>query len=129
MASERNSNQTVFTKNLQRYLSINNVQQKDVARAVGVCTSTFCDWVNGRMQPRLDKMQKLAQYFGVEITDLIESPKDEEVTPRQKEIAALVEELQNKPELLSFLLTVQRLSPEDREILASFAQRLLGEEK
>ena len=128
MASEKTSKQTVFTKNLQRYLELNNVQQKDVAFAVGVSTSTFCDWMKGRMQPRLDKMQKLAQYFGVEITDLIEPPKVEEVNTHQKEIAALVEELQNKPELLSFLLTVQRLSEEDREILASFAQRLLGKE-
>ena len=129
MAADNNSKQTVFTKNLQRYLELNNATQKDVSRVVGVTTGTFCDWTKGRSVPRLDKMQKLAQYFGVEITDLIEPPKDDEESKHQKEIAALVEELHNKPELLSFVLTVQKLSEEDREILASFAQRLGKEEK
>ena len=129
MAANNTSKQTVFTKNLQMYLELNNTTQVDVARAVGVTASTFCDWMKGRSAPRLDKMQKLAQYFGVELSDLIEPHDNENQSHRQKEIAALVEELLDKPELLSFFLTVQKLSEEDREILASFAQRLLGKEE
>ena len=47
--------------------------QKEVAEAVKISTSTFCDWTKGRAYPRMDKVQALADYFGIQKSDLVEA--------------------------------------------------------
>lgn len=39
-----------------------------VAKETGISTSTLSDWKNGRSTPKLDKLQKIANYFEVPIT-------------------------------------------------------------
>ena len=77
----------IFSKNLIRYLDESGKTQREVAAAVGVSAGTFCDWVKGRMYPRMDKLQKLADYFGINKSDLFEEwniEKDEELAADQK---------------------------------------------
>ena len=64
--------QEIFSRNLIRYLDASGKTQKEVAAAVGVSTGTFCDWVKRRSYPRMDKVQKLADYFGINKSDLVE---------------------------------------------------------
>ena len=64
--------QEIFSKNLIRYLTESGKTQKEVADAIGVSTGTFCDYVKCRSYPRMDKVQKLADYFGISKSDLVE---------------------------------------------------------
>ena len=64
--------QEIFSENLIRYLDASGKMQKEVAAAIGVSTGTFCDWIKGRTYPRMDKVQKLADYFGINKSDLVE---------------------------------------------------------
>ena len=64
--------QRIFSDNLVRYLAKSGKTQKEVADAIGVSTGTFCDWVKQRSYPRMDKVQKLADYFGINKSDLVE---------------------------------------------------------
>ena len=43
------------------------IKDADVAKATGITKSTFSDWKNGRSEPKLDKLKKIADYFGVPI--------------------------------------------------------------
>ena len=52
--------------------------QRELAEIVGVAPSTFSEWINARKYPRIDKIEILANYFGVLKSDLIEEKKDEE---------------------------------------------------
>lgn len=65
-------NKEIFSRNLIRYLEISGKTQKEVAQAIGVSTGTFCDWTKGRLYPRMNKLQKLAEYFGIKKSDLVE---------------------------------------------------------
>ena len=38
----------------------------DVAKSTGIHPSTFSDWKKGKSSPKYDKIQKIAEYFGVE---------------------------------------------------------------
>ena len=38
-----------------------------VGKATRIGPSTFSDWKQGRYTPKLDKLQKIAEYFGVSI--------------------------------------------------------------
>lgn len=66
------SNKEIFSRNLQHYMDLEGKNRKDVADAIGVSYFTFTDWVKGKTYPRMDKVEKLAQYFGIRISDLIE---------------------------------------------------------
>lgn len=65
-------NKKVFAKNLNKYIEIKNVDRSTVAEAIGVKYSTFADWCNANYYPRIDKIEALANYFGISKSDLIE---------------------------------------------------------
>lgn len=43
-----------------------------VSKDTGISNSTLSDWKAGRSEPKLDKLKKLADYFGVEVTYFLE---------------------------------------------------------
>lgn len=51
------------------------VKDSDVARETGITKSTFTDWKNGRSTPKQEKLQKIANYFGVSIETILGSEK------------------------------------------------------
>lgn len=65
----------IFAQNLNRYLSISNKSQKEVADAIGVSPQTFNTWCQAIALPRMGKVQKLADYFKIEKSDLIDEKK------------------------------------------------------
>ena len=42
-----------------------------VATATGISQSTFSDWKSGRSKPKIEKLLKIAEFFGVTIKELI----------------------------------------------------------
>ena len=62
----------IFSKNLNRYLSLNNKTQREVAEAINVSPQTFNTWCQGIALPRMGKVQRLADYFGIGKSDLID---------------------------------------------------------
>lgn len=66
--------QKIFTNNLNRLLRDTAKSQKEVADAIGVSTQTFNAWIRGVAIPRMGKIQALADYFGVNKSDLVDPP-------------------------------------------------------
>lgn len=62
----------IFAINLKRYMEASGKSRRDVCEALGFSYFTFSDWVNAKKMPRMDKVTKLAEYFGVLKSDLIE---------------------------------------------------------
>jgi transcriptional regulator with XRE-family HTH domain len=62
----------------------NGKSRKEVCEALGVSYYTFSDWVNGKKYPRMDKVEKLANYFNILKSDLIE---DKQKQPTQGELS------------------------------------------
>lgn len=65
-------NKDVFSANLLYYLAQKDVMQKDLAEHIGVAQSTVTDWIKKRTYPRMDKLQRTAEFLGVKMTDLVE---------------------------------------------------------
>ena len=61
-----------FAQNLQRLMKKKDVNTADLARALSLSFTTVSDWVHGRKYPRMDKVQALADFFGVMKSDLTE---------------------------------------------------------
>lgn len=64
--------QKIFTSNLNRYIQATGKTQADIAKAIGVSAQTFNTWVKGIAIPRMGKIQRLADYFNIGKTDLID---------------------------------------------------------
>ena len=77
----------VFVKNLCHYMKLRGVDQSDIVVALGVSASTVSDWVTGKKYPRVDAMQRLADFFGVVISDLTsESTGPRPADPQEEEL-------------------------------------------
>ena len=59
-----------FPKILAAYMEQHNMKQTDVARSVHVSKQIVSDWLRGKKFPRVDKMQELADLFGVLMSDM-----------------------------------------------------------
>lgn len=70
-------NRSVFVRNLNYQMELHNKSRQDISTALGVSYFTVTSWVNGSKYPRMDKVEKLAAYFGVQISDLVEDKKEE----------------------------------------------------
>lgn len=62
----------IFSNNLRRLIDVSGKTQKDVADAIGVSQQIMNVWARGKAIPRMGKIQRLADYFGVEKSDLID---------------------------------------------------------
>lgn len=51
----------------ERLLQEKGVKARDVAEATGIADTNFSAWKHGRTTPKADKLQKIAEYFGVPI--------------------------------------------------------------
>lgn len=69
----------IVSKNLNALLSKTNRKKVDVANHLqkyGVSETTVYSWFNGKKYPRIDKIQLLADYFGVLKSDITEEKND-----------------------------------------------------
>lgn len=67
-----NKQQQIFTNNLNHYLQKVDKTQREIATKIGVSPQTFNTWCQGIAIPRMGKIQALADYFGINKSDLIE---------------------------------------------------------
>jgi len=65
-------NKQTMARNIERFMSIHHMKRKDLAECMTVPYTTVCDWLNAETYPRIDKIEKLAQIFGVSKADLVE---------------------------------------------------------
>lgn len=65
-------NKEIMANNIRFYLSQNGISQTEICQTLGFSMSTFSDWVHARTYPRIDKIELMANYFGIEKSDLVE---------------------------------------------------------
>lgn len=63
----------ILVKNLMFYLKKLDLTQTEFAREMGYPETTVSNWFNKNTYPRPDKIQEMANYFGVRRTDLTEN--------------------------------------------------------
>ena len=60
-------------KKFEALLKNNNTTVYKVSKATGIAQSTFSDWKSGRSTPKLDKLNKIADFFGVDISYFVDT--------------------------------------------------------
>ena len=75
-------NKEIFSKNLRYYMTIHNKTRVDICKDLDFKYTTFTDWYNGNIYPGIDKIEKIANYFRIEKSDLIEN-REKQVNNKQ----------------------------------------------
>ena len=104
----------VFAKNLRKYMESKGITQKELAEKIGVSAPTMNDWLQAKKYPRIDKIEKLADYFGVLKSDLIEEKSEEhfEVQKNNNTIVSIVLRLRTDSDFLSLVESLNNLDEE-----------------
>lgn len=66
-------NKETMAINIKRFMEEKGVNSSDVCKALGFKQNTFSNWINAKIYPRIDKIEKMANYFGVTKADLVET--------------------------------------------------------
>lgn len=106
-------NKNIFATNLKRYMKLNNKSRRDICEALGFSYYTFTDWVNGKKYPRMDKVEMLANYFGILKSDLIEEKTQEhrEMQKKNDALSDIVLRMRIDNEFFSLIEGLNRLTP------------------
>ena len=62
----------IFIKNLNTYLNQHEMSQVDLANLLQINKSVVSSWLSGSRYPRMNTMEKIANIFHIEKSDLIE---------------------------------------------------------
>lgn len=70
-------NKEILSKNLKYYMGKSGKDRRELAEIWGFPYSTVTEWINGRKYPRIDRIEIMADYFGILKSDLIEEKTEE----------------------------------------------------
>lgn len=103
-------NKEILSKNLKYYIERSGKDRRELAETWGFPYSTVTDWINGKKYPRIDRIEVMADYFGILKSDLIE-----EKLPEEKEKSTVIDDGLSKDlkELIDHLKTL----PEDKILM------------
>ena len=112
-------NKDVLAKNLKKYIAKSGKDRSTIAEDLGFPYSTVTDWINGKKYPRINNIEKLATYFNVSKSDLIED--FEEIKKDNDRLTTVIVKLRTNKELLN---VVEKMLSLDKSKLESLSRLL-----
>lgn len=65
-------NKQIMAENIKYYMREKDVRPTDICHTLNFPMPTFSDWINAKTYPRIDKIELMANYFGISKSDLVE---------------------------------------------------------
>ena len=65
-------NKLVMAENIKYYMRKHDISRTELAKALGVKYTTLSEWINATAYPRIDKIELMANFFGISKSDLVE---------------------------------------------------------
>jgi len=96
----------------ERLCEQKSVKPADVAKATGIAAQTFSAWKHGMSSPKSDKLQKIADYFGVSV-DYLMTGEMTEGYYLDSQTAKIAQEIVENKELALLFDAARDASPED----------------
>lgn len=116
-------------ENFERIIKEKGITAYRVAKETGITTATLTSWKQGKYTPKMDKLQKIADYLGVTLGELTaewEAATPAEIAAFEKDAATPYPVTNQERELLRrFVL----LDQSDRGKLSAYLDGLLAAEK
>lgn len=104
----------LMARNIKRFMDEKGVNATDVCKALGFKHNTFSDWINAKAYPRIDKIEMMANYFGVTKADLVE---DKAIFEERAKMLMLVDSYYKGEKGKDILNKLFSLSPDIQEFI------------
>ena len=106
-----------FDTQLRKITASKNIDAKVICQDIGVREGTFSRWMNGKMKPGANNLNKLAQYFKVPINYFFEDQEsvNNDNNPNEERRSDY-----KKPGMLKIITSASELPDSKRKILAEF---------
>lgn len=115
-------NKEILSRNLKYYIERSGKDRRELAEIWGFPYSTVTEWINGKKYPRIDRIEIMADYFGILKSDLIEE-KTEKVREMQKNndiLSDIIVRLRTDDAFFSAVEALHKLNPEKLSGLSAF---------
>ena len=123
----------VFSKRLRYYLSKYDMTQVELAKRLGVGTTSVYNWCNGIKTPRMDKVDAMCDLFDCNRSDLIEEKDNTETSDEpyylNDETRLIAQEAFENPELRPLFPVARDIPPERLKAHIEFMKSLKAQEK
>lgn len=110
--SEKEFNE-VFSKRLRYYLKKYEITQNELAKRLGVGTTSVYNWCNGIKSPRMDKVDAMCRLFNCKRSDLMEDRDEESSYYINSEAQEMAQFLFENPEYKVLFDASRKVKPED----------------
>lgn len=90
-----NKSKEIFSANLENLMSSRGIDRNKLCSDLGLKYTTVRDWLKGITYPRIGKIELLADYFGINKSDLIED-KNQEIKELKIPTSPLVQKITEK---------------------------------
>lgn len=107
----------------EQLLQLKGVSAYKVAKETGISQQTLSKWKKGISTPKIDKLQKIANYFGVSVEYL--AGKDTETTAEDIELQNYLEELRTRPEMKMLFSLTKKATKADVEKAVKIIEAIL----
>lgn len=112
----------IFANNLKFYVMRSGMTQSQIASDLGVSKGTFSDWTAGRSHPRMNRVQQIAEYFGISKSELVENGK----RGLDGEMGQIIRKIDMNPLLKDLFYKAANLDDEDIELAIKLLDRMDG---
>ena len=119
-------NRAIMGQNIRRLLIEKDITRQELSDRLGISYSTLTDWINGNTYPRIDSIERLANFFGVNKSDLVEEKQSEYFYDEQT--AELARELHQNPRLSVLMSASRKTKPEELEALIRIVETMTDED-
>lgn len=113
----------IFSENLNRLLQGREKTQSEVAKEIDVSPQTFNTWTQGIAIPRMGKIQRLADYFHIEKSALLDKASQEQTYYTNPETAKVAQEIFDNSDLRVLFDAAKDSSPEQLKLAAEMLRQ------
>lgn len=113
----------IFAKNLNKYIALNQKQQVDVAKDLGINPTTLNMWCKGNSMPSVSKIQKLADYFKIGKSDLTDEKPDKSSEEENFDIAMNI--IANDDRFKKIIMAYSKLPSDQKNLFCEFLETFI----
>lgn len=123
----------MYYENFEKLCNIKNVKPGTVSKATGISTATLTSWKQGKYTPKQDKLQLIADYFGVSFEYLMTGEDKSDLLDKKyyinEETAEMADKIFHNKELRLLFDAAQDAQPEDLETVHQMLLALKRKER
>ena len=116
----------MYYDNFKKLCEKAGVTPAQVSKATGIASSTLPEWKKGNYTPKTDKLQLIADYFGVSLEYLMTG--EEPQVYYDERTAELAQRFYQRPDLALLFEAAEDASPEDVELTYQMLKALKAKE-